>query len=66
MNGQKIKVLRVQAGMTQTALAKALGVSQQAVGQWETGDGLPRAELLPKLAKLLKCTIDDLFDLSDA
>ena len=39
-----------------------MGVSQQAVGKWERGESLPRAEQLPKLAELLHCKIDDLFD----
>ena len=28
---------------------------------WESGKSFPRAELLPRLAKLLECTVDELF-----
>ncbi len=56
-----LKRLREKAGITQAALAGALGVKQQAVGKWERGDGYPRAELLPKLAAALGCEIGELF-----
>ena len=46
--------------ISQLDLAKIIGVSQGAVSQWETGQSLPRAELLPKLAAALDCTIDEL------
>ena len=58
----KIKKFRNDLGLTQQEVADILGVSQKAVAKWEGGKGLPRAEMLPKLAKVLGCTIDDLFD----
>lgn len=39
----------------------ALGVSASSVAKWETTNTCPRAELLPALADLLHCSIDDLF-----
>ena len=53
-----IKERRIKAGLTQTQL----GVDQSAVHLWESGKTLPRANLLPKLAMILKCTVDDLLD----
>lgn len=35
--GQRIRTLREAQGMTQEALAKAIGVSRGAVAQWELG-----------------------------
>ena len=35
-------------------------VTQGAISQWETGKSFPRAELLPKLADILGCTVDEL------
>ena len=56
-----IKVLREAAGLLQSELAEKMGVNQSAVSQWETGATLPRAALLPALAEILCCTINDLF-----
>lgn len=56
----EIKKKREQLGLTQAELAKEMGVDQSAVCLWETGKTLPRAKLLPKLAEILKCSVDDL------
>lgn len=37
-------------------------VTQGTVSLWENGITYPNAEKLPKLAELLHCTIDALFD----
>lgn len=58
----RIKELREAAGLTQTALALRVGVSRQAVNQWEFGVTWPSAQLLPKIAWALGCTIGDLYD----
>ena len=55
-----IKVIRMKANLSQTELAEKLAVTQGAISQWETGESLPRAELLPKLAKILGCSVDEL------
>ena len=57
-----LKEKRIAAGITQTALAEQLNVSQAAVAVWETGEAKPTVDKLPKLAELLGCTIDDLFN----
>ncbi len=51
---------RSRAGYSQAKLAKAVGVSDAAVCQWETGKQHPRAALLPKIAATLNCTVDEL------
>ena len=38
--GENLMRYRRKAGLTQEALAEALGVSRQAVGKWESGDSL--------------------------
>lgn len=60
-----IKERRIKAGLTQTQLGKQAGVDQSAVHLWESGKTLPRANLLPKLAMILGCTVDDLLDKVD-
>lgn len=57
-----IKKQRLKAGFSQEDLAKALKVTQGAVSQWEIGLSKPQAEQYPKLAKILGCEINDLFD----
>ena len=57
-----LKKIRSQANMTQVELARQLNVAQSSVAAWENNESsYPRAELLPALADLLHCTIDDLF-----
>ena len=46
--------------LTTRQVAEMLGVSKGTVAMWETGASLPRAELLPKIASVLNCTVDDL------
>lgn len=42
-----------QSGMTQTAIAKALNISQQTVSHYVKGDKLPALDTLANLCKLL-------------
>lgn len=56
-----IKKMRMDAGLTQMDVAKAMDVGQPTVSCWETGASLPRAEQFPKLADLFGCTTDALY-----
>lgn len=58
--GRKIRALRKNKGITQDELAKALGITPQAVSKWERGLALPELPLIPALADHLECTIDAL------
>lgn len=51
---------RVSAGLSVRQVMEVTGVSDAAVYMWETGQTKPRASLLPVIAKLYGCTIDDL------
>jgi len=57
-----LKAYREKVGLLQAEAAEALGVTQGAVSSWECGGYMPRADLLPKIATLYKCTIDDLLN----
>ena len=57
-----IKKKRTEANLTQKDIADAFYVSQATVAKWETGETKPRADKLPDLAKILGCTIDELFE----
>ena len=52
---------RKELGLTQEALAQKLGVTNQAVSKWESGQSCPDIALLPLLADLFGITIDELF-----
>lgn len=51
---------RKRSGMSQETLAEALGVSNQAVSKWETAKTTPAVALLPQLADIFGCHIDEL------
>ncbi|MDN6713220.1 MAG: helix-turn-helix domain-containing protein [Acetobacter sp.] len=51
--GQRIKILRKTAGLTQQQVADALGVSRPAIAFWETGREGSARKHIPKLAALL-------------
>ena len=57
-----IQKLRERAKFTQKYLAEKLGVGQSTVAMWESGAQMPRADKLPELARILGCTIDELFE----
>ena len=56
---------RVNCGYTQAELAELLAVDRSTVTKWETGQSLPRAELLPKIAQILNCTTDELLGIKN-
>jgi repressor LexA len=66
MFSEKIKKLRLDNGLTQTALARALGVSQQAVAKWESGRALPEISLIKNIASVFKVSSDFLLEISGA
>lgn len=55
-----IKKAREKSGLTQQDLATKLDIDQSTVCLWETGKTQPRAKLLPKIAEILGCTVDEL------
>ena len=59
--GSRIAYYRRLNGLSQKALAEKAGVSAQAVSNWERQISCPDIMLLPKLAKILGTTIDQLF-----
>ena len=63
---EQIVFLRKQKGLTQEELAKALGVTNQAVSKWESGQCCPDIQLLPELAKLFEVTVDELLGCNSA
>ena len=59
-----LKQKRQERGITQNDLAVRVGVKRKTVCQWETGSRQPRVELLPKIAAVLGCTVDELLGIT--
>lgn len=59
--GQKVKDLRKRDGRKQEDLAKALGVTSQAVSRWEANGCYPDMGMIPAIANYFHITIDELF-----
>lgn len=55
---ERILDLRTAAGYTQVTLAKKLGVSKQAVSNWENDNIQPSIEMLVRLADAFGVTTD--------
>lgn len=52
MLSKKIKIARVEAGLTQQELAEKLGKTAQTVISWENGTFSPRSKVIEQLAKI--------------
>ena len=50
---ERLRAARVKQGLTQVAVAEALGVSQSAVAQWESGQSVPAEGTASKIERLL-------------
>ena len=60
--GERIRRLRQEKGLTQEAVAAALGISRQAIAKWESGQSTPSTDNLLKLAELFRVSLADLAD----
>ena len=57
----KMKNARTEKGISQTELAKMIGVSRQTINMIENGDYNPTVALCLKICKALDKTLNDLF-----
>ena len=60
--GKRIALLRKEKGLTQEELATHMGVSPQAVSKWENDQTCPVISALPRLARLLGVSVDELLE----
>ena len=58
--GKRIAELRRKKDMTQFELADRLGISYQAVSNWERGNSMPDIAKLPELAEIFGVTVDEI------
>lgn len=58
--GARMAAFRRAAGLTQTELADLVGEPQQNIAFWEQSDKPPRSDILPKLAKVLGVSVEQI------
>lgn len=61
----QLKVRRAMNDLTQGDLAVRVGVTRKSVNSIENGHFVPSTELALKMARVLGCTVEDLFQLPD-
>lgn len=57
----KLKTERERIGLTQTEIAKTVGISIRAYKMYESGERIPRVDVAKRIAKILKSKVDKLF-----
>lgn len=62
--GAHVTAMRKARGMTQAELARAIGVSQQAIFAYEIGDRRISVLVLTKLAKVFSTSVEEMVGLS--
>ncbi|MGI5967645.1 XRE family transcriptional regulator [Anaerotruncus sp. AF02-27] len=65
MFSDRLRALRRERKISQVSLAETLGISQQAVGKWETGRSTPDPRTLRRLADIFDVTTDYLLGRED-
>lgn len=58
MIGERIRELRENNGLTQSVLARRLGLSRSAVNAWEMGLNIPTTQYIVELARIFKVPTD--------
>lgn len=61
MKNLRLKLARMEKDMSQTELAKRVGVTRQTIGMVESGDYNPTLNLCIQICKELGKTLNDLF-----
>ena len=66
MFADRLREARKAKRYSQTEVSRMLGVTQQAVGKWETGRSTPDPQTVARLAEILDTTADALLGLQQA
>lgn len=64
MFAERLKAARKAKSLSQAQVSRLLGVTQQAVGKWETGRSTPDPQTVARLAEIFDTTTDALLGLS--
>ncbi|WP_295088295.1 XRE family transcriptional regulator [Ruminococcus sp.] len=63
--GKRIKYYRERLGLEQKAVAREVGITPNAVSNWESGRTRPDFSVVPKLCELLGITLYDLYGIDN-
>lgn len=63
--GNNLKLLRLEKGLSQKALGEILGVCNQTVSFWETGNREPDLDTVKTIAEYFDVSVDFLLDKQD-
>ena len=58
MVSDRIRLLRERRGLTQSELAKQLGITRSSVNAWEQGISVPSTQYIVELATIFKVSTD--------
>lgn len=59
--GENLRLLRTRMKLTQKDMSLALCISHQSISKWEKDISVPNIQYCVPLTKVLKCTLDELF-----
>lgn len=62
---ENIRKLRIERGLNQVELGRALGVAKQTVSNWENSNIQPSVDMLVKIARYFSVSTDYLLGLDD-
>ncbi len=65
MIAEKIKSLREKKGLTQSELARRLGITRSSVNAWEMGISVPSTQYIVELANIFGVSSDFLLGIND-
>jgi transcriptional regulator with XRE-family HTH domain len=60
--GKRLQKLRERVGLSQSQLARAIGIPVKSLQNWEAERVLPRVDVVPRLARGLSVSLDELLD----
>ena len=65
MYGIRIKLLRIETGLTQSQLAEKLAITASTVGKYEREELQPNIDVIIELSKIFEVSTDFLLGLED-
>jgi transcriptional regulator with XRE-family HTH domain len=65
MNGNRLKQARILAGHTQVSLGELIKVDARQIWRWESGEHIPKADVIVEIARALEVSSDFLLGLDD-
>jgi putative transcriptional regulator len=61
----KLKIRRAMSDLTQGELADLTNVTRKSINSIENGHFVPSTELALKMARILRCTVEEIFQLPE-